>query len=81
MGQLQDCITKQFSYLNVRRIKMQYEKLDIVNLVVVIGLVIALITAVFYGNAELSTTISAGLLGYLGGLVRVNNSTNKDITK
>lgn len=78
MGQLQDCIIKQFSYLNVRRIKMQYEKLDIVNLVVVIGLVIALITAVFYGNAELSTTISAGLLGYLGGLVRVNN---KDITK
>lgn len=61
MGQLQDCITKQFSYLNVRRIKMQYEKLDIVNLVVVIGLVIALITAIFYGNAELSTTISAGL--------------------
>ena len=78
MGQLQYCITKQFSYLNVRRIKMQYEKLDIVNLVVVIGLVIALITAIFYGNAELSTTISAGLLGYLGGLVRVNN---KDITK
>ena len=78
MGQLQDCITKQFSYLNVRRIKMQYEKLDIVNLVVFIGLVIALITAIFYGNAELSTTISAGLLGYLGGLVRVNN---KDITK
>ena len=32
-------------------------------------------------NNELSTTISAGLLGYLGGLVRVNNSTNKDITK
>ena len=32
---------------------MQFEKLDIVNLVVVIGLVIALITAIFYGNAEL----------------------------
>lgn len=60
---------------------MQYEKLDIVNLVVVIGLVIAIITAIFYMNNELSTTISAGLLGYLGGLVRVNNSTNKDITK
>ena len=60
---------------------MQYEKLDIVNLVVVIGLVIGLITAIFYMNNELSTTISAGLLGYLGGLVRVNNSTNKDITK
>lgn len=52
---------------------MQYEKLDIVNLVVVIGLVIALITAIFYMNNE--------FLGYLGGLVRVNNSTNKDITK
>lgn len=61
--------------------KMQFEKLDIVNLVVVIGLVAALITAIFYMNNELSTTISAGLLGYLGGLVRVNNSTNKDITK
>jgi len=60
---------------------MQYEKLDIVNLVVVIGLVAGLITAIFYMNNELSTTISAGLLGYLGGLVRVNNSTNKDITK
>ena len=60
---------------------MQYQKLDIVNLVVVIGLVMALITAIFYMNNELSTTISAGLLGYLGGLVRVNNSTNKDITK
>ena len=57
---------------------MQYEKLDIVNLVVVIGLVMALITAIFYGNAELSTTISAGFLGYLDGLVRVNN---KYITK
>lgn len=31
---------------------MQYEKLDIVNLVVVIGLVIALITAIFYMNNE-----------------------------
>lgn len=60
---------------------MEFEKLDIVNLVVVVGLVIALITAIFYMNNELSTTISAGLLGYLGGLVRVNNSTNKDITK
>lgn len=59
---------------------MQFEKLDIVNLVVVIGLVAALITAIFYMNNELSTTISAGLLGYLGGLVRVNNN-QKDITK
>lgn len=75
-----DYTIKQFGYHKEKRNKMQFEKLDIVNLVVVIGLVVALITAIFYGNTELSTTISAGLLGYLGGLVRVNSS-NKDITK
>lgn len=75
-----DCTTKQSAYRREKRIKMQFEKLDIVNLVVVIGLVVALITAIFYKNTELSTTISAGLLGYLGGLVRVNSS-GKDITK
>lgn len=73
-------IIKQFGCRREKRNKMQFEKLDIVNLVVVIGLVVALITAIFYGNTELSTTISAGLLGYLGGLVRVNSSS-KDITK
>lgn len=75
-----DCIIKQSACRKEKRIEMQFEKLDIVNLVVVIGLVVALITAIFYGNTELSTTISAGLLGYLGGLVRVNSS-GKDITK
>ena len=74
------CIIKQFGCRRGKRNKMQFEKLDIVNLVVVIGLVVALITAIFYGNTELSTTISAGLLGYLGGLVRVNSS-GKDVTK
>ena len=60
---------------------MQFEKLDIVNLVVVIGLVIALITAIFYMNNELSTTISAGLLGYLGGFVKVGTSITKNNSK
>ena len=75
-----DYTIKQFGCRKEKRNKMQFEKLDIVNLVVVIGLVVALITAIFYGNTELSTTISAGLLGYLGGLVRVNSS-GKDVTK
>lgn len=59
---------------------MQFEKLDIINLVVVIGLVVALVTAIFYNLTELSTTISAGLLGYLGGFIKVG-STNKNNTK
>lgn len=50
---------------------MQFEKLDIVNLVVVAGLIVGLVTAIFYGLIELATTISAGLLGYLGGFVKV----------
>ena len=39
---------------------MEFEKLDIVNLVVVVGLVIALIAAIFYNHNDLSTIISAG---------------------
>lgn len=58
---------------------MQFEKLDIINLVTVIGLVAALVAAIFYDRAELSTTISAGLLGYLGGIVKVSNT--KDTKK
>ncbi len=56
---------------------MQFEKLDIVNLVVVIGIVIALIAAIFFNRAELSTTIAAGLLGFLGGFIKANSTTNK----
>ena len=59
---------------------MQFEKLDIINLVAVCGLVAALVAAIFFNRAELSTTISAGLLGYLGGIVKVSN-TSKDTKK
>lgn len=55
---------------------MQFEKLDIVNLVVVIGLVIALIAAIFFNQKDLSTNIAVGLLGWLGGI-----TTGKDVTK
>ena len=49
---------------------MQFEKLDIVNLVIVIGLVVALVMAIFYDRTELSTNIAVGLLGFLGGIVK-----------
>lgn len=52
---------------------MQFEKLDIINLVAVCGLVAALMAAIFFNRAELSTTISAGLLGYIGGIAKVSN--------
>lgn len=55
---------------------MEFEKLDIVNLVVVIGLVIALIAAIFFNQKDLSTNIAVGLLGWLGGI-----TTGKDIIK
>lgn len=57
-------------------VEMQFEKLDIVNLVVVIGLCISLIMAIFYDQKDLSTNIAVGLLGWLGGI-----TTGKDITK
>ena len=57
-------------------VKMQFEKLDIVNLVVVIGLVIALIAAIFFNQKDLSTNIAVGLLGWLGGI-----TTGKDVIK
>lgn len=59
---------------------MQFEKLDIINLVAVCGLAAALVAAIFFNRAELSTTISAGLLGYIGGIAKVS-STNKDTKK
>lgn len=58
---------------------MQFEKLDIINLVAVCGLVAALVAAIFFNRAELSTTISAGLLGYIGGIAKV--SSNKETKK
>lgn len=56
---------------------MQFEKLDIVNLVIVLGLIAALVASIFFGKSELSTTISAGLLGYLGGFATVNKREDK----
>jgi F0F1-type ATP synthase membrane subunit c/vacuolar-type H+-ATPase subunit K len=49
---------------------MSFEKIDIADCIVIIGLVIALILAIFYGMNELAMSIASGLLGYIGGSVK-----------
>lgn len=46
------------------------EKVNIPDCLVIIGLVTALIMAVFYGLNELAMSIASGLLGYIGGTVK-----------
>lgn len=49
---------------------MQFEKLNLVDAMVIIGLVAALIMAIFYTLNELAMSIASGLLGYIGGAVK-----------
>ena len=44
-----------------------FEKVNIPDCIVVIGLVMALILAIFYALNELAMSIASGLLGYIGG--------------
>lgn len=46
------------------------EKINIVDLTVIIGLVVALILAIFYEQNELAMSIASGLLGYIGGTIK-----------
>ena len=47
-----------------------FEKINIPDCIVIIGLVTALILAIFYALNELAMSISSGLLGYIGGTVK-----------
>ena len=47
-----------------------FEKVNIPDCIVVIGLVMALILAIFYALNELAMSIASGLLGYIGGTVK-----------
>ncbi len=49
---------------------MQFEKLNLVDAMVIVGLVAALIMAIFYALNELAMSIASGLLGYIGGAVK-----------
>lgn len=55
---------------------MVFDKINIADLVVIVGLVMALILAIFYSLNELATNIASGLLGYIGGAVK--SSFHKD---
>lgn len=54
---------------------MQVEKINISDCLVIIGLVTALIMAIFYGLNELAMSIASGLLGYIGGTVKSTTQT------
>ena len=47
-----------------------FEKVNIPDWLVIIGLVTALILAIFYALNELAMSIASGLLGYIGGTVK-----------
>lgn len=47
-----------------------FEKVNIPDCLVIIGLVTALIMAIFYTLNELAMSIASGLLGYIGGTVK-----------
>lgn len=47
-----------------------FEKVNIPDCIVVIGLVMALILEIFYALNELAMSIASGLLGYIGGTVK-----------
>ena len=58
---------------------LQFNKIDISYLIVVIGLVVSLILSIFYGLNELSMSIASGLLGYIGGSAASSKTNNKDM--
>ena len=47
-----------------------FEKVNIPDCLVIIGLVTALIMAIFYNLNELAMSIASGLLVYIGGTVK-----------
>ena len=54
------------------------EKINISDCLVIIGLVTALIMAIFYGMNELAMSIASGLLGYIGGNIKTAAATKKE---
>ena len=49
---------------------MQFEKVSLTDIIVVVALSLALLLAIFYGEKELAMSIASGLLGYIGGSVK-----------
>lgn len=55
-----------------------FEKVSIPDCLVIIGLVTALILAIFYSMNELAMSIASGLLGYIGGTVKSATSKGEE---
>lgn len=55
-------------------------KINVADCLVIIGLIAALILAIFYSLNELAMSIASGLLGYIGGAVK-SATTRKDDLK
>ena len=55
------------------------EKINISDCLVIIGLVTALVLAIFYAMNELAMSIASGLLGYIGGTVKSTTARKDDL--
>lgn len=49
---------------------IQFEKVSLTDIIVVVALSVALLLAIFYNQKELAMSIASGLLGYIGGSVK-----------
>lgn len=47
-----------------------FDKINVADCLVIIGLVSALVLAIFYEMNELAMSIASGLLGYIGGNIK-----------
>lgn len=56
---------------------IQFEKVSLTDIIVVVALSLALLLAVFYDQKELAMSIASGLLGYIGGSVK-NGMSKKE---
>lgn len=55
-----------------------FDKINVPDCLVIIGLVAALILAIFYSMNELAMSIASGLLGYIGGTVKSAGSKGEE---
>lgn len=54
------------------------DKINVADCLVIMGLVAALILAIFFGLNELSMSIASGLLGYIGGNIKTATTNRRD---
>lgn len=54
-------------------------KINVADYLVIIGLVTALVLAIFYDQNELAMSIASGLLGYIGGNIKIATTKKEDI--